>query len=251
MNQHQLARNSQVQAARQRLAQRQVPGGAYGANVAGCGPNFNQGYFPVGPNDPQQGWYPVPVMNMDIANVAPPIPAANYANPYGALKRDLVPLGFCVESGPDPVTIEVSCRGGSYFYAGGISTCNECFQIKITAIEIGGCDYNIICGDGVDAGLWNTDDCYCPLDLGCISNFQPAVISFEAFNSPSVFPFLNGALWGVRICSWQQCSTIAPWQVPPGLFPGNGAVPPGINGGGGAGGPQGHLGAPGGGMIQP
>jgi hypothetical protein len=225
---NQLARNNQVQAARQRLGMR-VPGGSDYGNVAGCGGGMD---YPQG-----SLWSPYLANGQVIPQTAPPIDPRYLAGPGTAFVQNIAPLSVIhqVEEVGSPTTIEVSCR--RYFYASGISTCNECFQIIINSIFVGGLEYNLLgCSDpGVDAALWNTDECYCPWDIGCINNQTPATISFSAFGTPSTLPFLNMAFWGTAISN-MGC------MPPYGGFPGGG-FPGGGGGGGGFGGP-GNVGLP-------
>jgi len=195
---NQLARNSQVQAARARLAARQgyVPGGADYANMAGCGP--------VAPSMIPPG-SPLGVLNVPGGGAGlPPIP---YPGP-AIFQQGCVPCSVIMQADLGGATeVQVSPRNGAFFNIGGISSCNNCFEILINSILTGSAEVNLLpCGQ-VDVGIWNTDDCFCCFDGGCISTLGPATINFEPFGTPSVAPFLNIALWGVSTrvafdCGW-------------------------------------------------
>ena len=195
-----ITRNSQVQAARQRLASRQVPGGAQAGNVAGCGV-FNSPVMP--PN------------LMATQDTRGPVIVQQAVAPMGIIPEKLVSA--------EGITIEVSCPSSGLFYAGGISSCNDCFEIIMDSFSVGGAQINLLCGS-VDVGVWNTVDCYCPMDIGCISNISPATITVHAFGTPSVLPQLNMALWGYMERGAFDCGY------------GYSPYPPGYGGGPGAGG---------------
>lgn len=230
MYQNQLARNSQIQAARQRLAMREggVPGGGY-ANVAGCAP-MNVGAQWAG-GDPYPVYQSVPNMAPDFC---PGVPASN-----AWVRQHLAPMGLIVQADPNnaETCVEVSCRNGRNFYGAGLKSCNECFQAIVTRIETGTLGYNLIgCGDGVDAGYWNTDDCYCPMELGCNNSLSPYIVCFQAFGTPSVQPFLNLTFVGTVDSQYLGCGgsgTIPPYCPPTGMPPGGGGgyLPPGPGGG--------------------
>lgn len=231
MNMNQLARNSQVQAARQRLAAQQgmVPGGAQQGNVAGCGSLATSGW------PPQQGY---PVFAQSPQN-CPPVPTAQgpvTLRQYNAKLSCIVR----VEEVGSPTCCEISCKGGSVFYGSGIRTMNDCFQVLVESMQTGSLQYDLICGDPIDACYWNTDDCYCAEDIGCVTNVSPLTICFSAFGTPSVLPYLNMVIVGCRDSGWQDCG-FTPDFYPPGT----GYVPPG-GGGGFPGGPPNLTGMPGG-----
>jgi hypothetical protein len=224
--QNQLARNNQVQAARQRLGM--IPGGADQGNLAGCG---GQSY------PPGAMWQPYLASSNNIPQTAPNLPPGSVVNPGMAVIQNLAPLSAIVQATDpaSPTTFELSCR--QYFYGSGISSCNECFSILLNSFLVGGTDYNLLGCGPVDVGIWNTDACYCPWDIGCISTLSPATLTFTPFNTPSVLPFLNLVVWGTAVNDVRGCGMLPPWFGP------NGG-----NGGGGMGGnlgPQ-NLGVPGG-----
>lgn len=245
---NQLARNSQIMAARQRLAARQggVPGGASAGNLAGCGLPVNQGGYPTFPAE--RGWTPYPFYE-GLPEMAPGLPAQNLAGPGTTLRQHLAPCSAIVrvqEVGA-PTVVELATRGGAAFYGNGIKTMNEAFQVIINSLETGSLEYDLIPCDGVDAAYWNTDECYCPMDIGCVTNVSPLTIEFSAFGTPSVLPFLNFVMVGTRDSGFQNCgywpaSYPYPLPAPPN---GGGGRPPG-----GWGGP-GNIAHPGNGRIPP
>lgn len=245
---NQLARNSQIMAARQRLAARQggVPGGAQQGNLAGCGLPINQGGYPAFPAE--RGWTPHAFYE-GLPNLAPGLPYQNLGGPGITLRQHLAPCSAIVrvqEVGA-PTVVELAPRGGSAFYGAGIKTCNEAFQVIINSLETGSLEYDLIPCDGVDACYWNTDECYCPMDIGCITNVSPLTIEFSAFGTPSVLPFLNFIAVGTRDSGWQDCGYY------PAFYPQPMPTPPPYGGGNGGG--VGHTGPgvrhPGGRGIPP
>jgi hypothetical protein len=236
MNMNQLARNSQVQAARQRLAaQGGIPGGAYMGNVAGCGGMVAASGWP-----PNQS---MPVFNQVPQN-CPPVPAAQGPGPV--LRQRDAPLSAVVqvEEVGSPTCIELCCKGGSVFYGSGFRSLNDPFQVMIESITSGSLNYDLICGDAIDAAYWNTDDCWCAMEFGCITCISPVTICFSAFGTPSVLPYINVVIVGCRDSGWMDCG-YRPDFYPPGYgWPGAVPVPPGGGGGGVPQGP-GNLVAPG------
>jgi hypothetical protein len=208
----QLARSSQVQAARARLATRQgIPGGAPNANMAGCG-------------------YVGPAIGGAPVGVSPEIPAQ--ALPYfnygpSVINQPCVPCGVIAQADlAGETTVELATKGGTLFNASGVSSLNNAFEILLNAIATGSSQINVLpCGQ-VDAAIFNTDDCFCCLDAGCISTISPAEIRFEPFGTPSVAPFLSLHLWGQAVRGFDDCGY--PYGIPVnGFFPTN----PGFVGG--------------------
>ncbi len=245
---NQLARNNQVQAARQRLAMRNpgggVPGGGPG-NVAGCPQPLNQGGWGVPPQD--QSWVPQAYFE-GIPEKAPALPAAAFAPPGSIIRQHLAPCSAIIQTQAEAVTAEMAPRSGKKLYAAGVKSCNECFQVLMESMEVSSVEFDLLpCGE-VDVGIWNTDDCFCAFDIGCIDRNTPLVITFSAFGTPSVFPFLNFNVIGTVDAYWGICSDGPyPWQGMPPWQPYPGQQPPG-GGGGGGGFPQvGPVGMPGGG----
>lgn len=239
---NQLARNQQVEAARRRLAARRrnarVPAGARNMNVAGCGgPNWNQGYWPDYP--PGNAWTPYPVMET-LPETAPPLGPGQLVGPNQVVEQHLAPCGIIMQADPNgPTTIEFAAASGKLMYGSGISSCNDCFQILIHSIDTGSLPYNLIPCEMVDAAIWNTDECFCPMEIGCFWSVSPLTVSFSAFGNPSVAPFLNLTIWATAQSGVFDCGL-----APLGAFFGAG-------GWGGGPGPRGGAmgGAAGGGMI--
>ncbi len=246
--QQQLARNNQVQAARARLAQRQIPGGAQQANMAGCG-----GAQPV------IGGRPLGVVDTGF-HLAPPLPPGSLYG-GGVVRQDWAPCSVIVQAdaGQDTV-VQLATRGNSNFFIGGVSTCNNCFEIILKELNTGSLNVNLLPCGSVEAAIFNTDDCWCPFDIGCINTNAPLEIVFAPFGTPSVLPFLNMTFWGTADRGFADCGY--PYGLP-GLpyggtpaWPGPGFVGGYPNPGGGDYGPGGYPagygpggpGAPGGGM---
>ncbi len=209
MMQSQLARNSQVQAARARLASRRggIPGGAEAANLAGCG------YV-----DPAMGGAPIGVQEYPGGPPAGlPIPPSTPA----IFQQTCVPCAVIAQSDlAGSTTVQITPRNGAFFNIGGLSSCNNCFEVLVSAISTGSAEVNLLpCGQ-IDIGIYNTDDCFCCFDGGCISTLGPATIEFEPFGTPSVAPFLNMTFWGVSTrgafdCGWPYGVPVPPYAAVP------------------------------------
>jgi len=212
MMRSQLARNSQVQAARARLASRQgVPGGAMNANMAGCGyasPAIGGAPIGVTPEIPQQS-----------------LPYFNYGP--SVINQSCIPCQIIAQADlAGETTAELAPRGGTLFNISGVSSCNNCFEILLNSINTGSAQINVLACGQVDAGIFNTDDCFCCLDVGCASTISPLEMSFEPFGTPSVAPFASVAFWGQAVRGFDDCGY--PYGVPVGgFFPNN----PGFVGG--------------------
>ncbi len=215
--QQQLARNNQVQAARARLAQRQIPGGAQQipggaqqANMAGCG---------VSPSG-----LPLGVMDSSY-NLAPPRPPGT-DGPI-LIRQDMAPCSVIVQAdaGQDTV-VQLATRGNANFFIKAVSTCNNCFEIIIKEMNTGSLDVNLLPCGSIEAAIFNTDDCWCPFDIGCINTNAPLEIVFAPFGTPSVLPFLNMTFWGIADRSFADCGYPygLPWGGPAAWPPGGGYV---------------------------
>lgn len=209
--QHQLVRNARAQnAVRQRMAnqaeaqgqivrsqfqpqQFQVPRGQGQVDVAGCGPDFNQGGYPT-PGDPwnaAQGFLGVP-------NLAP--------QPFaGLLRSHLYRLGAVVQAaeGGATRTIELAPPNGASLYVAGFLSRNDPFQIIINSIEQGSIGFSRV--SEIDSSVFNCDVCYCPAEIGCANNLSPLVIAFTPFGTPSTTPYLNLTAVGTFDASWGSC----------------------------------------------
>lgn len=200
------SRQNQVQAARARLASRGVPAGAQAGNVAGCGPG---------------GWgcAPPPGAPPGPYGPAPLLPAEAVMNMNGVLPQYMVPCWIRFQVDGD-TTAEVSPTGGAQMYGCGVRSLNlpgeVQFQLTPGQLQIP----LFPCGP-VDSSLYTTDECYCPLPIGCFSNVSPLVVEASPIGTQTVPPFLNIAIFGTVLRA-AGCGPWVPWGFPGGGFPGNG-----------------------------
>lgn len=195
---HQITRARAIQAAKQRLAHQaaaarmHVPPGQEQIDVGACGPDWNQGGYatPGYPWNASQEFWGLP-------NLAPePFP--------GLLRSHLYRLGAIVQASADgPRTIELAPPNGASLYVAGFLSCNDCFQIIIHSIEQGSIGFSRV--SEIDAAVFNSDVCYCPLECGCANNLTPLVISFSPFGVQSTPPYLNLTAVGTFDAGWGSC----------------------------------------------
>lgn len=178
-------------------------------NMAGCG-NVAPviGGAPVGIST-EQTYAPLP---------APPFPVPT------VYSQNCIPCQIIAQADlAGETTVETAPRGGALFYGSGISSCNNCFEILLNSITTGSLAVNSLPCGAVDAGIFNTDDCFCCFDVGCVSTISPLEMRFEPFGTPSVAPFASIAFWGQIVRSPDDCGF--PYGIPAGgWYPGGGYV---------------------------
>jgi len=196
---NQLTRQRNLQLAKRRMdAQRarqgqpmQVPAGAPGVDVAGCGPDWNQGGFP----SPGYPW------NADMGVIG--LPQLAPPPGPGTLVRNLYRLGAVIQCFAGARTIELFPAGGASLYVNGILTRNDPFNVIIEDIDQGATQFSPV--SQVDAAVFNCDVCYCPIELGCANSLTPLVITFSPFGASSTLPFLNLCAVGTFQAGWGTC----------------------------------------------
>lgn len=142
----------------------------------------------------------------NLPNMAPMGDPGAFVNPAQVLRQALVPIQIisqaeaggvekCVQSFPDHGRL----------YVNGARACNGCFEILLTRLTAGGTDMNRLGNTMIDAGIYNTDNCNCPIDLGCVQRDQPISMCFRAFGTPTELPYLNFAFFGTRDQAFNSC----------------------------------------------
>lgn len=172
------------------------PQGVSQADVAGCGQGgWRQGGFPS-PGGSPDPWASNQYFE-GLPNLAP------MAFP-GVLESNLYRLGAIAETTAGrSVTIEVAPANGASLYVSGILTLNDPFQVLIHRIEQGSVGFSPLAD--VDAAAFNTDECYCAIELGCANNLTPLIVEYSAIGTPSVQPFLNIIFVGTFQGGWGSC----------------------------------------------
>lgn len=219
MNPEQIA---QMQAMQMQAMQQQALAHGQPQNpvdVAGsCGVSYPTGGlgggYPGGPCGP--GGTPLPY-----------IPPQNLIRPDSIYQSAVIQLGFRATFDEDGnvistsgstigtaigTAIEISVGYSSQFYPCGMRVFTGAGLIQIDQIAGAG-GIQILPGP-VDAAAWNTDDCFSPIDLPCISPFSPLTISARALEIPedttaTATEMLSGFLAGYWIRNLTGCSPIS------------------------------------------
>lgn len=160
---------------------------------------------------------------------APWINAAGLVNPYQVIQQNYSPLGirFALPLNGDAATISVFPNHGLYYIAG-VRVCNECDEVEIVRVTTGGADLARNAAP-FDAAAYNTIECFCPVDWGCISKEQPLNLTARSVGTASVPTVLNAILFGTQQQSWNSCYPGLPAAIglQPGVYghPAAGALP--------------------------
>lgn len=202
------------------------------ASVGACAPQTSPYPPSAGYGTGQYGFQYGP--NRDIfpglPQNAPWVHPAGLVNPYQVIQQNYSPLGIrmpLMTTGPSTVSI---FPNHGLFYIAGVRVCNECDEVDIIRITTGGADLARNAAP-FDAAAYNTIECFCPVDWGCISKEQPLNITAEPVGTPSVAPTLNAILFGTQQQSWNSCYPGLPAAIglQPGAYgmPAAGAIPNG------------------------
>lgn len=138
---------------------------------------------------------------------APWVPGNMLVNPCQVIQQNYTPLGFRIQANSPAgtsTTIIISPNSGGMFYVAGIRIFNQPDEIEILRISSGGADIARNAAS-FDAAAYNTLECFCPVDWGCISNQSPMTLTFASIGNPSTAPFINGVLFGTFQQSWNSC----------------------------------------------
>lgn len=196
-----IQRAQQARQLRTRPASAAAPGqfypqGAQQLDVAGCGQGgWNQGGYPSPAGSPD------PWMAQQYFEGLPALAPAPFP---GELRNYLYRLGMLAQTTANGVrTVEVAPESGASLYVSGILSLNDPFQVLIHEIKQGSIGWSPV--SEIDASTFNTDECFCPIELGCANNLTPLVVSFSAIGSPSVQPFLNMVFVGTFSAGWGTC----------------------------------------------
>jgi hypothetical protein len=136
------------------------------------------------------------------------------------LTRDCAPLGIRVQASTAGAltTATIAPSAGAY-YIFGVRSFNGEDEITIQTIRTAGSTVAMNAGP-FDAAAYNTIDCWCGVDWGCITTTTPLTIQFNSVGSPSTPPFLNWVLFGRFVQGWNTCYVGIPSPF------GGSAVPP-------------------------
>lgn len=229
-----LAAQQQAQLAQQqRLLGGNIRAAAQGnpASVGACqaSPWPPSGGYGTGQYGSQYG--PNNDLNPGLPQNAPWVPPQAMVNPYQVIQQNYTPLGFRVQANTpagSATTIIIAPNNGGLFYISGIRSFNQPDEIEILRISSGGADIARNAAS-FDFAAYNTIECFCPVDWGCISNQSPMTLTFASIGNPSIAPFINGVLFGTFQQSWNSCYPGLPSAIglQPGVYgqPAAGAIP--------------------------
>ena len=135
----------------------------------------------------------------------PAIPPGMMVQPNQLLARDCAPLGLRVQAstGGALTTATIAPSAGLY-YIFGVRSFNSEDEVQIQSIRTSGSTIAMNAGP-FDAAAYNTIDCWCGVNWGCISTTNPLTVQFNSVGSPSTPPFLNWVLFGRFIQGWNTC----------------------------------------------
>jgi len=203
--------------AQSQTAQQQQP-----VDVGACGP---MAYNPAGAPGMAgygQGGFPAGVAGCAPAPAVPPQIATQRGDLY---TNCFVPLG--VEFGVDgngniypasqigqPVAgatgaapgFQVFVRNGVFWIFGFKSFCGP-GVVELDSVITGDSDWNHLLGP-TDCATWNTDQCFCPVNWGCVSITNPARITARSVSGSTVVEPFRGSLWGIRASSNYACGPL-------------------------------------------
>lgn len=141
-----------------------------------------------------------------LPNMAPMGPPQIFAGPGSVIRQALVPISCISQAAPGGVEkcIQVFPDHGR-LYVNGVRAANGFFEILGTRLTAGGADNNRWGNTLIDIGIYQSDDMFLPIDLGCVNRESPISVCFRAFETPSVLPYLNLTFFGTRDQSWNSC----------------------------------------------
>jgi len=201
-----------------------------GVDVGACGPSYNPGHS-MNPNGAELGLSGIPNDPDNYACRTPPRLPPRFFVQDGAVYSDcFVPFGFRFGVDADgffypedqiglpanrnnsfgTTTLVINPPNGTY-NIGGFKTFTAPDTVLLESVQTGDSDMNQLVGN-VDAGAWNTDECFCIARWGCISVTNGARIQARsiATNANDGLPNPNvqeisGGFYGLRRQSLYAC----------------------------------------------
>ncbi|MCK5649752.1 MAG: hypothetical protein KAJ42_00175 [Gemmatimonadetes bacterium] len=203
--------NVQQMIARARTEQMPVSVGANGPMAASAAmAGLGQGGFPAG----VQGCAPAPA-------VPPPL----LQQDCSVYQECFVPLGIAfgvdqagniysdtlIGQAPNPALgapgYQLFPRNGN-FWIFGVRFFTDVNFVVIESVITGDSDWNHLLGP-VDPATWNVDECFCPVNWGCISITNPLRITARSIDTiaTTILP-VRGTAWGIRRASVGTCGPL-------------------------------------------
>jgi len=103
-------------------------------------------------------------------------------------------------------------RNGN-FWIFGLKIFTEPNVAEFNVVQTGDSDWNHMLGN-VDVATWNTTECFCPVNWGCISITNPLRIQARALTGGGVVQGVRGACWGIRRSSNGSCGPFNGCAIP-------------------------------------
>lgn len=216
--------NEQVQQMMALARAQQAPAQQQGVDVGACGPMALGGMAGLG-----QAAFPGGVQG---CGPAPAVPAEMLQQAGSVYQECFVPLGirFGVDSAgniypasliggaPDPGQaapgFQLFPRNGNYWIFG-VKFFIAAGNVEFDSVITGNSDWNHLLGP-TDAATWNTIECFCPVNWGCISITNPLRMTARAINGATTVVGVNGSAWGIRRSSVGTCGPFNGMPLPGG-----------------------------------
>jgi hypothetical protein len=156
-------------------------------------------------------------------NPAPPV--SNLVQDCATYQECFVPLGFAFgvdangnvypesQIGMSPSALGVTPAPFfqlfpkfGWFFIFGVRFFNDPGQVEIDVVQSGDIEINHVLSS-TDAATWNTDDCFCPCNWGCVSVTNSLKMQAHAVppNGVSTIQAVRGSCWGIRRSSLYAC----------------------------------------------
>jgi hypothetical protein len=111
-----------------------------------------------------------------------------------------------------------------WFFIFGVKFFNGPGEVQIDVVQSGDIEINHVLSS-TDAATWNTTECFCPCNWGCVSVTNSLKIQAHAVNAAGTTVVgVRGACWGIRRSSLYACGP--QYQCGPGGYGGNGSAMP-------------------------
>jgi hypothetical protein len=158
------------------------------------------------------------------ANCAPNVVPIGNANPGQILAVQCSPLGIRAQAlAGGAATLATVAPTAGIYQIYGVASCNSCEEIQVNSVQTAGSTIAFNAGP-FDSAAYNTVDCWCSVNWGCVSPQNPGTINFQSIGSPSTAPFLLWTLFGLFTQGWQTCYPglpnpfvpVPPSNIPPG-----------------------------------
>lgn len=184
----------QLALAQQRLQGQRPAVGRQAVNVAGCNSDYGCN---IVPGAGQYG-------------------AQRVVTPDQVIQKNYAPFSITAQAAAAEQTVQASPRAGIAQICG-VRSCNDAMEVTINGIRTAGVALDQLAGP-TDASAWNTVECFCPVNWGCVSPQQQLEVDFVQFGSPSPSPFLCLIVFTTWVQAVDSCYPglpLPPSSVPP------------------------------------